>query len=65
MVNTNDYDLAYRPDFQTGIRLIMDICLANRFDMYPTILVPDGACMIDRRMGIYGHPLEIQVLFFD
>jgi hypothetical protein len=42
----------------------MDICLANRFDMYPTLLVPDGACMIDRRMGIYGHPLEIQVLFF-
>jgi Alkaline and neutral invertase len=64
VINTNDYDLAYRPDFQIGIRLIMDICLANRFDMYPTILVPDGACMIDRRMGIYGHPLEIQVLFF-
>jgi hypothetical protein len=32
--------------------------------MYPTLLVPDGACMIDRRMGIYGHPLEIQVLFY-
>ncbi|MBE9058728.1 glycoside hydrolase 100 family protein [Sphaerospermopsis sp. LEGE 08334] len=64
VVATNDYELAYQPEFQTGIRLIMEICLANRFDMYPTLLVPDGACMIDRRMGIYGHPLEIQVLFF-
>ncbi|OBQ33912.1 MAG: alkaline invertase [Anabaena sp. CRKS33] len=64
VVATNDSSLAYQPQFQTGIRLIMDICLANRFDMYPTLLVPDGACMIDRRMGIYGHPLEIQVLFF-
>ncbi|MBD2628311.1 glycoside hydrolase 100 family protein [Trichormus variabilis] len=64
VVATNDSSLAYQPEFQTGIRLIMDICLANRFDMYPTLLVPDGACMIDRRMGIYGHPLEIQVLFF-
>ncbi|MDJ0774720.1 MAG: glycoside hydrolase 100 family protein [Mastigocoleus sp. MO_167.B18] len=64
VVATKDYSLAYRPDFQNGIRLIMDLCLANRFDMYPTLLVPDGACMIDRRMGIYGHPLEIQALFY-
>ncbi|MEA5619576.1 glycoside hydrolase 100 family protein [Cronbergia sp. UHCC 0137] len=64
VISTKDFSLAYQPEFQTGIRLIMEICLANRFDMYPTLLVPDGACMIDRRMGIYGHPLEIQVLFF-
>lgn len=64
VVATKDYSLAYQPEFQNGIRLIMDLCLANRFDMYPTLLVPDGACMIDRRMGIYGHPLEIQALFF-
>ncbi|HLP91919.1 MAG TPA: glycoside hydrolase 100 family protein [Nostocaceae cyanobacterium] len=64
VIATKDFSLAYQPDFQNGIRLIMDICLANRFDMYPTLLVPDGACMIDRRLGIYGHPLEIQVLFF-
>ncbi|HLO88199.1 MAG TPA: glycoside hydrolase 100 family protein [Nostocaceae cyanobacterium] len=64
VIATKDFSLAYQPEFQNGIRLIMDICLANRFDMYPTLLVPDGACMIDRRMGIYGHPLEIQVLFF-
>jgi hypothetical protein len=64
VVATQDFSLVYQTDFQVGIRLIMEICLANRFDMYPTLLVPDGACMIDRRMGIHGHPLEIQVLFF-
>ncbi|WP_392436082.1 glycoside hydrolase 100 family protein [Chlorogloeopsis fritschii PCC 9212] len=61
---TKDYSLAYQPDFQYGIKLIMELCLATRFDMYPTLLVPDGACMIDRRLGIYGHPLEIQSLFY-
>ncbi|QLE56892.1 glycoside hydrolase 100 family protein [Nostoc sp. TCL26-01] len=64
VVATKDFSLAYQPEFQTGIKLIMEICLANRFDMYPTLLVPDGACMIDRRLGIYGHPLELQVLFY-
>ncbi|MDJ0738017.1 MAG: glycoside hydrolase 100 family protein [Nostocaceae cyanobacterium] len=64
VVATKDYSLAYEPDFQEGIRLILELSLAMRFDMYPTLLVPDGACMIDRRMGIYGHPLEIQSLFY-
>ncbi|RWR94356.1 neutral/alkaline invertase 1, mitochondrial [Cinnamomum micranthum f. kanehirae] len=31
--------------------------------MFPSLLVTDGSCMIDRRMGIHGHPLEIQALF--
>lgn len=61
---TGDIQLASEPEFQHGIRLILDLCLAARFDMYPTLLVPDGAFMIDRRMGVYGHPLEIQVLFY-
>lgn len=39
----------------------MNLCLADGFDMFPTLLVTDGSCMIDRRMGIHGHPLEIQV----
>ncbi|GAB1543322.1 glycoside hydrolase 100 family protein [Scytonema sp. NUACC21] len=64
VVATKDFSLAYQPEFQNGIRIAMELCLATRFDMYPTLLVPDGACMIDRRMGIYGHPLEIQALFF-
>ncbi|MEN9567966.1 MAG: hypothetical protein RLZZ69_3162, partial [Cyanobacteriota bacterium] len=61
---TGDLALARQPEFQEGIRLILDMCLAHRFAMYPTMLVPDGAFMIDRRMGVYEHPLEIQVLFY-
>jgi hypothetical protein len=61
---TGDLDLAHRPEFQQGIIVILKLCLADRFDMYPTMLVPDGAFMIDRRMGVYGHPLEIQALFY-
>lgn len=61
---TGDLSLAREPKFQAGIKLILDLCLAHRFSMYPTMLVPDGAFMIDRRMGVYEHPLEIQVLFY-
>ncbi|HEY9852255.1 MAG TPA: glycoside hydrolase 100 family protein [Leptolyngbyaceae cyanobacterium] len=61
---TNDTALVEREDFQQGIKLIMELCLVARFDMYPTLLVPDGASMIDRRMGLYGHPLDIQSLFY-
>lgn len=61
---TGDIELAHQPEFQQGICLVLDLCLVSRFDIYPTLLVPDGACMIDRRMGISGHPLEIQVLFY-
>ncbi len=61
---TGEVSLAHRPDFQKAIRLILDLCLVSRFDLFPTLLVPDGACMIDRRMGIAGHPLEIQSLFY-
>lgn len=61
---TGDMDLAHQPEFQQGIIWILKLCLSDRFDMYPTLLVPDGAFMIDRRMGVDGHPLEIQVLFY-
>ncbi|MEH2160480.1 MAG: glycoside hydrolase 100 family protein [Nostoc sp.] len=61
---TGDLSLARQPDFQAGIKLILDLCLVHRFSMYPTMLVPDGAFMIDRRMGVYEHPLEIQALFY-
>jgi len=61
---TGDLDLAHQPEFQQGILRILKLCLADRFDMYPTMLVPDGAFMIDRRMGVSGHPLEIQALFY-
>ncbi|MGP1383830.1 MAG: glycoside hydrolase 100 family protein [Thainema sp.] len=61
---SGDIELAHRPDFQAGIHQMLDLCLLTRFDMFPTLLVPDGAFMIDRRMGVYGYPLEIQVLFY-
>jgi hypothetical protein len=61
---TGDLALAHQPEFQKGLIHILKLCLADRFDMFPTILVPDGAFMIDRRMGVYGHPLEIQALFY-
>ncbi|CAN6467258.1 unnamed protein product [Victoria cruziana] len=61
---TGDYALQERVDVQTGIKLILNLCLADGFDMFPTLLVTDGSCMIDRRMGIHGHPLEIQALYY-
>ncbi|XVE89538.1 hypothetical protein DITRI_Ditri20bG0004100 [Diplodiscus trichospermus] len=61
---TGDYALQERVDVQTGIKLIMNLCLADGFDMFPSLLVTDGSCMIDRRLGIHGHPLEIQALFY-
>ncbi|XP_010535668.1 PREDICTED: alkaline/neutral invertase E, chloroplastic [Tarenaya hassleriana] len=61
---TGDHSVQERVDVQTGIKMILKLCLADGFDMFPTLLVTDGSCMIDRRMGIHGHPLEIQALFY-
>ncbi|XP_057518045.1 probable alkaline/neutral invertase B [Amaranthus tricolor] len=61
---TGDSTLADMPECQRGIRLILGICLSEGFDTFPTLLCADGCCMIDRRMGIYGYPIEIQALFF-
>ncbi|KAF7001825.1 hypothetical protein CFC21_017412 [Triticum aestivum] len=62
--STGDHTLAETPECQKGIRLIMNQCLAEGFDTFPTLLCADGCCMIDRRMGVYGYPIEIQALFF-
>ncbi|MEJ2309306.1 MAG: glycoside hydrolase 100 family protein [Gammaproteobacteria bacterium] len=61
---TGDDSLAQDPDFQQAIRLILELSLTPRFDMYPTMLVPDAGYMIDRRMGVYGYPFDIQSLLF-
>ncbi|GAU21551.1 hypothetical protein TSUD_35140 [Trifolium subterraneum] len=61
---TGDYSLQERVDVQTGLKMILKLCLTDGFDMFPSLLVTDGSCMIDRRMGIHGHPLEIQALFY-
>ncbi|MDH8069528.1 glycoside hydrolase 100 family protein, partial [Klebsiella pneumoniae] len=52
------------PDCQKGMKLILTLCLSEGFDTFPTLLCADACCMIDRRMGIYGYPIEIQALFF-
>lgn len=62
--SSGDLSVQERIDVQTGIKMILKLCLADGFDMFPTLLVTDGSCMIDRRMGIHGHPLEIQALFY-
>ncbi|MGA1132149.1 MAG: glycoside hydrolase 100 family protein [Prochlorotrichaceae cyanobacterium] len=63
-VATDDLDFVNHPEVQQTICLILELCLVTRFDMYPMLLVPDGASMIDRRMGTYGHPIDIQSLFY-
>jgi hypothetical protein len=48
---------------QHALCSILELTLREGFEVFPTLLVPDGSFMIDRRMGVYGHPLEIQTLF--
>lgn len=55
-------DLSARPPVQQALRRILGGLLQQRFELGPLLLVPDGSCMIDRRLGLCGHPLEIQVL---
>lgn len=62
--STGDTSLAEMPACQRGMRLILTLCLSEVFDTFPTLLCADGCCMIDRRMGVYGYPIEIQALFF-
>lgn len=62
--STGDHALAEMPEIQRGIRLILTLCLSEGFDTFPTLLCADGCSMIDRRMAIYGYPIEIQALFF-
>lgn len=60
---TADADFVERADVQRGIARILALCLPTQFDLYPALLVPEGAFMVDRRLGVYGYPLEIQALF--
>ncbi|KAL7175157.1 hypothetical protein ACSBR2_028876 [Camellia fascicularis] len=59
-----DTSLADMPECQRGMQLILCLCLSEGFDTFLTLLYADGCCMIDRRMGVYGYPIEIQALFF-
>ncbi|VFQ71607.1 unnamed protein product [Cuscuta campestris] len=62
--STGDLTLSEMPECQKGMRLILTLCLSEGFDTFPTLLCADGCSMVDRRMGIYGYPIEIQALFF-
>jgi glycogen debranching enzyme len=59
-----DWAFVRDKEVQTCIREILELYLRERFESAPTLLVPDGSFMIDRRMGVYGFPLEIQALYF-
>ncbi|XP_073152460.1 probable alkaline/neutral invertase F [Henckelia pumila] len=61
---THDYSLSELPEVQRGMKLVLNLCLSDGFDTFPTLLCADGCSMIDRRMGMYGYPMEIQALFF-
>ncbi|XP_042411481.1 probable alkaline/neutral invertase D [Zingiber officinale] len=62
--STGDVSLAETQECQRGMRLMLSLCLSEGFDTFPTLLCADGCSMIDRRMGVYGYPIEIQALFF-
>lgn len=61
---TGDVALAHSAEFQESMRCTLDLYLKESFETSPAMLVPDASFMIDRRMGVYGHPLEIQALLF-
>ena len=60
---TGDRSLIEDEAVQRALCGILELTLREGFEVFPTLLVPDGSFMIDRRMGVYGHPLEIQTLF--
>lgn len=64
VVTTGDRTFSEREDVQRCIADILDLYLRERFESSPTLLVPDAAFMIDRRMAVYGYPLEIQALYY-
>ena len=64
VVATGDQDFAKSEEVQQCLTSILDLYLRERFESSPTLLVPDAAFMIDRRMAVYGYPLEIQALYY-
>jgi hypothetical protein len=52
VVTTGDWDYVHTEEVQTCMREILDLYLRESFESAPTLLVPDGSFMIDRRMGV-------------
>jgi len=61
---SGDKDFAGAEKITNAVKEILAHYLPGYFELIPALLVPDGAFMIDRRMGMYGHPLDIQVLLY-
>ena len=61
---SDDWAFVESDEVQVCIKQILDLYLRERFESSPTLLVPDASFMIDRRMGVYGYPLEIQALYY-
>ncbi|WP_455365754.1 glycoside hydrolase 100 family protein [Kaarinaea lacus] len=64
VVATDDWELVHSDEVQQCIKQILELYLRESFASSPTLLVPDAAFMIDRRMAVYGYPLENQALYF-
>lgn len=64
VVASDDRAFADSEAVQKCIGSILELYLQERFESSPTLLVPDAAFMIDRRMAVYGYPLEIQTLYY-
>lgn len=47
---TRDYSLVESAEVQRGMKLLLNLCLSDGFDTFPTLLCADGCSMIDRRM---------------
>ena len=45
-----DHILSELPEVQRGMKLILNLCLSDGFDTFPTLLCADGCSMFDRRM---------------
>ncbi|XVF13210.1 hypothetical protein REPUB_Repub08aG0188700 [Reevesia pubescens] len=57
----HDYTLSEMPEVQRGMKLILNLCLSDGFDTFPTLLCADGCSMIDRRM--VSHLVIIKNIF--
>ncbi|MFV2057586.1 MAG: glycoside hydrolase 100 family protein, partial [Thiohalomonadales bacterium] len=64
VLTSGDIKLAQTAEFQSSMIMSVRMYLSESFETSPAMLVPDASFMIDRRMGVYGHPLEIQALFY-
>ena len=60
---TGDDEFVHSEPIQACIERVLKLYLTSHFEMLPTLLVPDGSYMIDRRLAVYGHPIDMQVLF--